>query len=283
MKYLGRGLLALIVLAGIGMFVYPYLHSDHVDVQPSPSPVVESPSPEPSGEPSPSPSPSDHYPVPAESDQPAGLNKPVPPIDESDRSVQESLTELLGKARFDSLFNLKDIVRRIVVSIDNVAKRDIPSQEYSPFKPIERGFLVKGKGDALSISPANSERYKSFVDLALTVDLQKLVAVYVHFYPLFQSAYRDLGTQGYFNDRLVKVIDVILDTPEIDGPVKVTKTVHNIYKYSDEKTEALPAVQKILLRMGAENVVVIKTKFRELRELLVHLDHGLDQLKKKRK
>jgi len=277
MKYLGRGLLVLIVLAGIGMFVYPYLHSDHVDVQPSPSPSAESPSPEPS----PSPSPSDHFPVPAESDQPVGLNKPVPPIDESDRSVQESLTELLGKARFDSLFNLKDIVRRIVVSIDNVAKHDIPSQEFSPFKPIEKGFLVKGKGDALSISPANSERYKPFIDLALTVDLEKLVAVYVHFYPLFQSAYRDLGTQGYFNDRAVKVIDVILDTPEIDGPVKVTKTVHNIYKYTDEKIEALPAVQKILLRMGGENVVVIKTKFRELRERLIHLDQfQKNQMKK---
>ena len=51
-----------------------------------------------------------------------------------------------------------------------------------------------------------------------SVDTGRLAALYVRFYPLFQQAYRDLGyPNGYFNDRLVEVIDHLLVTPEIAG------------------------------------------------------------------
>jgi hypothetical protein len=268
MKSFGRMLVALIILIGVGIFVYPYLKSfTSVPVQTAPSPVIEeSPSP------SPSPSPSDHYPVPEESDRPnAGLTlKPIPSsLDDSDPTVQSVLSELFGKERFESLFNLKDIVRRIVVSIDNLAKREQPPQEYSPFKAMERDFRVTGKGDEKTINPTNFNRYKPYADLVQSVDASKLAAVYFHFYPLFQSAYQDLGTQGYFNDRLVKVMDLIIATPDVEGPIKVVrKSVHAIYTYADPKLESLPAVQKILIRTGPENVAMVKDKARALRIFL---------------
>ena len=268
MKSFGRILVGLIVLIGVGMFVYPYLKSfTPVAVQPSPSPVIEeSPSP------SPSPSPSDHYPVPAESEQEsAGLAlKPIPSsLDDSDPSLQDVLNQLFGKEKVESLFHLKDIVRRIVVSIDNLAKREQPPQEFSPFKAMERDFRIEGKGDEKTINPTNFKRYKPYADLVQSVNASKLAAVYFHFYPLFQSAYQDLGTQGYFNDRLVKVVDLIIATPEVDGPIKVVrKSVHAIYTYADPQLESLPAVQKILIRTGPENVAMVKAKARELRIFL---------------
>ncbi len=50
------------------------------------------------------------------------------------------------------------------------------------------------------------------------LDMQQLAALYIHYYPLFQQSYQNLGyPNGYFNDRLVQVIDNLLATPQPDG------------------------------------------------------------------
>src|SRR4029450_3313423 len=97
---------------------------------------------------------------------------------------------------------------------------------------------------------------------------QKLVALYVRFYPWFQQAYRDLGyPSGYFNDRLVDVIDLLLATPEITGPVVLVQP-RVLYTFADPRLEALPAGQKMMIRMGPENTAQVKVKLRELRRAL---------------
>jgi len=54
----------------------------------------------------------------------------------------------------------------------------------------------------------------------MTLDNHKLIAVYVEYYPLFQQAYDDLGyPSAYFNDRLVEVIDHLLETPDTKDPM----------------------------------------------------------------
>lgn len=268
MKSFAPGLVALVLLTGAGLGVYSWLNSNHKEAQPSP--VISSLAPLTAQ------SPVNHYPVPPESEltgSSAHASKPVTGIDESDQSVEEMLGELIGKGRFESLFHPKDIVRRIVVTVENATKHNQISQEFSPFSPLERGFRLEGKGQEQTISPSNFERYKPYVDLAQTVDAEGLVNIYVHFYPLFQSAYQDLGTRGYFNDRLIQAIDTLLNTPEVEGPIKVTRvSVHKIYRYADDQLEELPAMQKIIIRMGTKNASVIKKKLRELRALLIHLD-----------
>jgi hypothetical protein len=97
------------------------------------------------------------------------------------------------------------------------------------------------------------------------VDMQRLVAVYLHFYPLFQKAYQDLGyPNGYFNDRLVQVIDGLLDTPQVSGPIQLSRP-NVMYVFADPALEARPAGQKILIRMGPENASAVKSKLLELR------------------
>jgi hypothetical protein len=91
---------------------------------------------------------------------------------------------------------------------------------------------------------------------------------YFHFYPLFQSAYQSLGyPNGYFNDRLVQVIDSLLATPNPSGPIELTRP-NVLYTFADPSLEALPAGQKLLLRMGPDNAAVVKGKLKELRALV---------------
>jgi hypothetical protein len=273
MKWLARSIVAIVVIAGIGLALY-----SQKPATPPEQPAAQSPTPEPSQSdltsPLPSPSPSEvNYPVPTES----GDMSALPRVDESDSTIETELGKLIGKDRLSAIFNLKNIVRRIVVTVDNATKHDQISQEYSPFKPLEKNFRTEGKGETLALSQENFSRYTPYVSLAKSVDTQKLAHLYVHFYPLFQLAFQDLGVKGHFNNRVIAAIDVVLAAPEVNDTVKLVRApIHPIYKFADEKLEALPAAQKIMIRMGTENALIIKMKLRELREIFAHLD----QLKK---
>ncbi len=96
----------------------------------------------------------------------------------------------------------------------------------------------------------------------------QLVAVYRHFYPLFQQAYVELGyPQGYFNDRLVAAIDDLLATPEPAEPPRLVQQ-KVIYQFADSDLEGRSAGQKIMLRIGTENARTVKAKLREIRKLV---------------
>ena len=90
--------------------------------------------------------------------------------------------------------------------------------------------------------------------------------VYRRYYPLFQQAYVDLGyPDGYFNDRLVEVIDHLLATPDVAGPIRLTQP-SVFYQFADPSLEERSAGQKALIRLGPENAAIVKAKLRELRK-----------------
>jgi flagellar biosynthesis/type III secretory pathway protein FliH len=90
--------------------------------------------------------------------------------------------------------------------------------------------------------------------------------LYVRLYPLFQQAYEELGNlDGYFNDRVIEVIDDLLATPEIIGPIALTQP-HVMFEFADAELESRSTGQKLLLRMGPENAARVKAKLREFRE-----------------
>ena len=100
------------------------------------------------------------------------------------------------------------------------------------------------------------------------LDAKQLGALYIHYYPLFQQSYQNLGyPNGYFNDRLVEVIDNLLATPEPKGPIELVRP-NVMYTYADPALESRSAGQKLLIRMGPENAKAIKAKLTELRALI---------------
>jgi Protein of unknown function (DUF3014) len=127
--------------------------------------------------------------------------------------------------------------------------------------------------------PTGGARYAPFVALVESVDTGRAVALYQRLYPLFQGAYESLGYPGkYFNNRLVAVIDLLLEAPEpsgalkvelpdIKGPLKLTRP-WVLYRFSDPALEGLSSGQKILLRVGRENEKRLKSKLAEVRKLI---------------
>jgi Protein of unknown function (DUF3014) len=153
----------------------------------------------------------------------------------------------------------------VVATIDNLPRDKVPQRMW-PAKPTAGRFVTGQQGGEIHLSTENYRRYAAFVRLVEGVDTKKLVALYITYYPLFQQAYRDLGyPKGYFNDRLVEVIDHLNATPDVSGPVKLTRP-WVMYQFADPDLEARSFGQKILIRMGSENAAKIKAKLREIRQ-----------------
>ena len=254
----------LLVLGGIAAGSYYYWQMGTQQVAPPPPPpppVAAAPAPMPALQ-----APVVTHPI-EDAQPPADETINLPPLSDSDDVMQQTLFNFVGQKTVEELFNLKEIVRRIVVTVDNLPRKKVP-MGYRLFKPVAGKFLVTGKEDGVSLSPDNYRRYQPYVLLAGAVNLNKMVAVYVHMYPLFEEEYKRLGyPNGYFNDRLVQAIDDMLATP--DAPAQIRLIQPNVlYQFEDPDLEALSAGQKILIRMGPENAARIKARLHQLRRLL---------------
>jgi Protein of unknown function (DUF3014) len=162
---------------------------------------------------------------------------------------------------------LDHFVQRIVVSIDSLTRNEL-SRRQMPIKNANGLFLVQGEIGSEVISPYNSRRYALYMELAEKLNSKQLVSIYIHFYPLFQKAYTDLGyPSGYFNDRLIEVIDHLLETPERLQPIRLERPAV-LYRFADPDLESRSTGQKILLRIGNDNAQKIKGKLTELRNEL---------------
>jgi len=190
--------------------------------------------------------------------------KPLPALDVSDATMRNALDELLSDKSLIEIFLQQDFVRRVVVTVDNLPRQKL-ALRLIPLKLPGGKFLVAGKDDTAAIAPDNAARYALYVKLAEVIDAKKLAARYAHYYPLFQQAYQDLGyPKGYFNDRLIEVIDHLLATPDLKTPPRLVRP-KVFYLYADAELEARSAGQKILMRIGSDNAARIKAKLRELR------------------
>jgi len=190
----------------------------------------------------------------------------LPGLEASDAPMWQALDELLGRKGLAFIIG-DGLIRRIVATVDNLPRDRLPVG-VMPLKRVPKAFVTTGKGDALAIGARNSARYAAYARLVGAVDAAQLVAIYVRFYPLFQRAFEDLGfPNAYFNDRLVQAIDDLLAAPELSGPIKLVQPMV-LYEFADPKLEARSAGQKIMIRIGREHAVTVKTKLREIRRLV---------------
>jgi hypothetical protein len=180
------------------------------------------------------------------------------------------LTSVSGAQALQKLLVPDNLIRNIVVTVDNLSKKKV-AVDRRPVKATSGQFMVLGTGDQLSINPENYARYRPFIDVVQSIDTPKLVQLYFHFYPLFQSAFDDLGYQNaYFNDHAIAQIDHLLATPDVTGPVALVQP-NVMYRYADPALEALSPGQKTLIRMGPANEALIKARLRDLKaQLLAH-------------
>lgn len=221
--------------------------------QPSPEAPAAVSAPVPAVSPGSAPPPI-QYPLHREPSQNAA---PLPALDASDAVFGNALARILGHGSMPALFYPDRMIRRIVATIDNLPRREVPVS-MMPVKPVGGAFLAERSATGWIIDARNAARYTRYVDILRAANPAAIVDMYVRLYPLFQQAYRELGyPRGYFNDRLIEALDDLLAAPDMPDPVAVVQP-KVLYEFADPGLEARSAGQRIMMRIGHANAMRVR-------------------------
>ncbi|GHE84681.1 DUF3014 domain-containing protein [Thalassotalea profundi] len=195
----------------------------------------------------------------------------LPTLDESDNWIREKLPTITWRNELLKLIVDDDMVRRFVVFTDNFAKGDIAYRHSILVQPTEKFSAQENTEDGQQILRWDenvSKRFSLYVDLLRTIDSDLLVQWYVELKPLIDEAYSELGyVDEEFTDVLHDAISRVLD---MEIPKEQLELVRPsvMYKYKDQDIEQLTDADKLLLRIGKDNLLVIKSVLLEINEKL---------------
>lgn len=248
-------IIVIVIVVGI------WFWHQHQQVPSAQAPLATAPAPAPTP-----PVPAIQHPIAKAASAPAPASTtPLPPLDRSDAAVTAAIARLTGDATAGKLLANAHLIPRMVATIDALPRHEIGSNILPLHAPGGSFATDKANDGQLVLAPSNYARYAPYMQWVRHADTGQLVAWYVRYYPLFQNAYRQLGyPNGYFNDRLVAVIDDLLKAPEPQGRIALMKTDKG-YAFADPQLEALSVGQKLMVRMGPANEKLLKQKLRAIR------------------
>ena len=266
-KIAALALLALVLGAGAIYFFWP--RTVPLPRQTVPTPPAANPAPPAEPEPAIK-HPVDKIPVPSATDN-GRLQTALPALDSSDIVAKDVIETILNGDSYLRLLTPNEIIRHIVATIDNLPRKTMAAG-IRPVMPVPGTFATTNAAHGVLVAGDNAGRYTAYVKAAESIDSKRLVQFYVRLYPLFQQAYVELGyPDGYFNDRLIGVIDHLLAAPEPKPPVRLSQP-KIMFEFADPDLEELSAGQKILVRIGIENELRLKAKLRDVRRALTGKD-----------
>jgi hypothetical protein len=195
----------------------------------------------------------------------------LPSLDESDVWVQEKLPNYTWRKELLKLVINKDMVRRFVVFTDNFAQGNLAYAHSPLVKPSTKfsaNEINNGTTTDWKWNESTTQRFTLYVDLLRSFDSETLVQWYFEMKPLIDQAYAELGYPennftDVLHDAITKVLDMEIPKESLD---LVRPSV--MFRYKDEQVEALDDADKLLLRLGKENLLVIKSVLLEINERL---------------
>jgi hypothetical protein len=224
------------------------------------------------------------------------VENPLPLLDASDDWLKLKLPEITWRKELLKLIIDEDMIRRFVVFTDNFAQGVI-AYEHSPFILPNAKFTPKA--DSVSFketSPKQNQppfdsslpvkqnvwqwnenstrRFSLYIDLLRSMDSDYLVQWYGDIKPLIDEAYGELGYEDDFTNTLQDAITRVLDM-ELPKSSMALIQPSVMYKFVDPELETLPASDKLLLRLGKDNLLVMKSVLLELHEKLAQLENGV--------
>lgn len=192
----------------------------------------------------------------------------LPTLDESDESARKKLNSLTPDGKLSQWFHADHIIRRSITLIDGLSRGILLPKMLNVPTPKSK-FLARKEGEHLWIDPNNYQRYNYLKNVIESVDSNQLIDFFHLFRPLLEQAYEELGYPPEdLDNAIIAALDQVLATPIPKTPVALTQESVQ-YKYADKQLEALPPIQKQLLRMGPDNTRSLQRKARELRNALL--------------
>lgn len=176
----------------------------------------------------------------------------LPVLNDSDAWLQERLI-----ADAVPWLAQSDLVRTLAVVLENAARGQLPRKFLGFLAPTGK-FTVARSASTLQVDRASYARYNGFVSALQSLPPERAAELFRLIEPLLAEAVRELGEDTATPRQLAyTALGVALATPRVDSAVPLQQP-KVVYTYADEALEDLLPLQKQLLRMGPDNLVVVR-------------------------
>jgi hypothetical protein len=184
-------------------------------------------------------------------------------LDQSDGLIRQMAGNLLTHPEVASWLMSKDLIRKFVGAVDNIANGLSPRSQID-FFTLDENFEITEKSGLYYANPESYNRYNLVADVFSSLDSEGFVKLYEQSKPLIQEAYADLGyPEEDFDKTLTAAIVELLKVPVVEGEILLEAKVIS-YAMADPALEKLSEAQKHLIRMGPKNTRKIQAKLREI-------------------
>lgn len=192
----------------------------------------------------------------------------LPRLESSDQLIRDGAVSLTRHEGINTWLGSKELVRKTVAFIDNIANGNIAKQPAAALAPKGQMSVKEVSEGVYVMNESSYDRFNNTTNILLSIDTQRSIEFYILLRPLYEQAYGELGyPSGNFDEVVLRAIGRLLETPTLNEPAKMIRPVV-MYEYQDPKLESLSPAQKQLLRMGPKNSEAIKDKLRDFaREL----------------
>ena len=163
-----------------------------------------------------------------------------------------------------SCFAQGDLLHRWAVIADNLAEGVSPRRQLLFLAPTEPFAALEGS-TADIIAPGSYARYDAITDAIGSIDADAFARLVRALHPALEAAYHALGYPNASLDSVAaKALLRVEQAPVATRPVMVDK-VGQHWEFENKAYEALPPVEKHLLRFGPRNTKIVQAKALELR------------------
>lgn len=256
-------IIALVVvgLLTVGLVIYTMISTDpkpEVVTQeiaiPKPEAIVVEPEPEIA--------PAPVLELPAEEEEVPAFVLPL--LDNSDQLIRDGVVSLTRHEGINSWLAPNELIRKFVAFVDGIANGLVSKDPVRVLAP-EGPFLVRQVSEnVFELDETSYSRYDFFTTVFISLDSRRAAEFYQLVSPMLQEAYGELGYPDQnFDDVVFKAIGRLLETPVINGKIRLVRPVV-MYQFEDKRLESLSAAQKQLMRMGPKNTRALQVKLSEI-------------------
>jgi hypothetical protein len=188
-------------------------------------------------------------------------------LDQSDAAVRELIAAAQVPGLLREWSRQKELLRSVVVAVDNVAQGQSPAVQLAFLAPEEK-FSVIEKNGTLSLDPRSYRRYDRLINVFMAIPDETLIFWYKKLRPTLETAFKELGYPGItFSQRLKQACEQLAQVPVTREDAPLEKKILS-YAFADINLEDLTLAQKHFLRLGPQNVARIQKKLRTFAAIL---------------
>lgn len=193
----------------------------------------------------------------------------VPPpasLQDSDAAARSAATDLAVKLA--AWMKPEEQVRKWVLLMDMAADGKVPARNRPLSYPMSAFKAEPGEeAGEYRFVEANYGRAGDLMQVLISIPPQKAAEYYRAWLPLLEEAYADLGKSDNFDERVhaaierVLAVDPLATTPELARP-------NVFYTYADPRLEKATDLEKLMWRLGPDNLARLQNYLREVQAQL---------------